>query len=66
MVMPLWDDNPLKLPKWPVVTWGLIIANIAVFILQVATPQYNYLVASFAITPANITGVPIMKPPILP
>jgi membrane associated rhomboid family serine protease len=66
MVMPLWDDNPVRLPKWPVVTLGLIIANIAAFILQVATPQYNYLVASFAVTPANITGVPIMKPPILP
>jgi hypothetical protein len=36
MVMPLWDDNPLKLPKLPVVTWGLIAAKLAVFIFAVA------------------------------
>ena len=32
MVMPLWDDSPLKLPKLPLVTWGLIAANILVFV----------------------------------
>ena len=32
MVMPLWDDSPLKLSRLPVVTWGLIAANVLVFI----------------------------------
>ncbi len=40
MVMPLWDDNPLKLPKWPVVTWGLIVLNVAVFIFESVAPQF--------------------------
>jgi len=66
MVMPLWDDNPLKLPKWPIVTWGLIAANIAVFVFQLVTPQPEYLSFAFGVTPANITGVPITKMPVPP
>ena len=34
MVMPLYDDNPLKLPRLPLVTWGLIVANVVVFALE--------------------------------
>jgi membrane associated rhomboid family serine protease len=61
MVMPLWDDSPLKLPKLPLVTWGLIAANILVFVFQALTPvpAERALVASFALTPANVTGMPI-------
>lgn len=66
MVMPLWDDNPLKLPKWPVVTWGLVIANVAVFIFQVPTPQPEYLSFVYGVTPANITGAPITKMAVAP
>ena len=36
MVMPLWDDSPLTLPKRPIVTWGLIVANMVVFVVEVA------------------------------
>ena len=36
--MPLWDDNPLKLPKLPMVTWGLIVANVVVFTFTAAAP----------------------------
>lgn len=66
MVMPLWDDNPLKLPKWPVVTWGLIVANIAVFIFQLVSPQSDYWSTLLAVTPANISGVPIAPMPVSP
>jgi hypothetical protein len=38
MVMPLWDDSPLKLPKLPLVTWGLIVANTVVFVVEAAAP----------------------------
>ncbi len=31
MVIPLWDDSPLRLSKLPLVTWGLMLANVAVF-----------------------------------
>src|SRR5664279_497640 len=65
MVMPLWDDSPLKLPKWPVVTWGLIVVNVAVFIFETVAPQYQYLAMALAMTPGNITGAPIM-PPLVP
>jgi membrane associated rhomboid family serine protease len=60
MVMPLWDDNPLRLPKLPVATWGLIGINTLVFILTAAAPDSAQLTfMNFALTPANITGTPI-------
>ncbi|MBI3702861.1 MAG: rhomboid family intramembrane serine protease [Rhizobiales bacterium] len=65
MVMPLWDDSPLKLPKWPVVTWGLIVLNVAVFIVESVAPHYEYVAMAFAMTPGNITGTPI-SPPLVP
>jgi rhomboid family protein len=61
MVMPLWDDSPLKLPKLPLVTWGLIAANTLVFVFQALTPAQSEhaLLAAFALTPANLTGTPV-------
>ena len=57
MVMPLWDASPLKLPKWPVVTWGLIAANVAVFIFSVAaSSEIQAKLLTFAVTPALLTG----------
>jgi membrane associated rhomboid family serine protease len=57
MVMPLWDASPLKLPKWPFVTWGLIAANVAVFIVTVAaSPEIQAKLLAFAVTPALLTG----------
>jgi rhomboid family protein len=67
MVMPLWDDSPLKLPKWPIVTWGLIGANVLVFIFTAtASPEMRIAITHFAVTPANITGAPINPTPIPP
>ena len=66
MVMPLWDDNPLDLPKLPIVTWGLVALNVLVFVVEAALPQYEYIFMAFAATPANITGVPITYPLIPP
>jgi membrane associated rhomboid family serine protease len=67
MVMPLWDDNPLKLPKLPIVTWGLIVANVLVYIFTAAAaPEMSPAIMNFALTPANITGVPINPTPIPP
>ncbi len=60
MVMPLWDESPLKLPKWPVVTWGLIVANMLVFIVEAAaSPALEAKLIAFAVIPANLTGVPL-------
>lgn len=56
MVMPLWDDNPLKFPRLPIVTWGLVAANILVFIFQAATPANLQSVFDlFALTPASLS-----------
>ena len=32
MVVPIYDDNPFTQPVKPVVTWGLIAANVLVFL----------------------------------
>jgi len=67
MVMPLWDDSPLKLPKLPVVTWVLIAANVLVFGYTAAAPDnLQPAILNFAMTPGNITGVPINPTPVPP
>jgi len=67
MVMPLWDDSPLKLPKLPLVTWGLIVANIVVFVVEAAAPaSWQAAFDAFAMTPTNITGAPINLTPVPP
>jgi membrane associated rhomboid family serine protease len=48
------------------VTWGLIALNVAVFIGQSISPHYESLAMAFAMTPGNITGVPISPPPVPP
>ncbi len=54
MVIPLWDDNPLKLPKRPIATWGLIVANVAVFIFELTAPPGT--LDAYALVPAALTG----------
>jgi membrane associated rhomboid family serine protease len=57
MVMPLWDDNPFSLPRFPFVTWGLILANVLVFVLEVSMPpDVQTAIDSFALTPSVLTG----------
>jgi len=57
MVFPLYDDNPFKRAKVPYVTWGLILLNVGVFLLELGTTDnaVKALLASFAATPAAIT-----------
>lgn len=64
MVMPLWDESPLKLPRWPLVTWGLIAVNVVVFAAQSLVPDGGTIATLFAVTPADITGTPA-NPPII-
>lgn len=65
--MPLWDDNPLMLPKLRLVTWGLIVANVLVYIFTASTPpEMLPAIMNFALTPANVTGVPINATPVAP
>jgi membrane associated rhomboid family serine protease len=39
--MLLWDSSPLKLPKLPIVTWSLIVANVAIFIVEAAASPHS-------------------------
>jgi membrane associated rhomboid family serine protease len=56
MVMPLWDENPFKRAAFPFVTFGLIAANVAIFIyeLTLSDEALKELFVTFGVTPAAI------------
>jgi membrane associated rhomboid family serine protease len=56
MVFPLYDDNPLKLPKTPFVTWSLIALNVFIFLVQAGSdePRALSILLSFGAVPAAI------------
>ena len=54
--MPLYDDNPFKLPHSPVVTWSLIGANIFAFLLEVGSGSPTYIAHRFGVIPAAVIG----------
>jgi membrane associated rhomboid family serine protease len=57
MVMPIYDDNPFKLPHRPLVTWGLIIVNVVVFFSEFSGASgAQAVVDSYGLTPAALTG----------
>ncbi len=56
MVMPIYDDNPFKLPHRPVVTWALIAVNFVVFFLELGTEDTQEMLNNFGLTPALLTG----------
>jgi len=56
--VPISDDNPLRVIRWPVVTVLLIAANVIIFLLEL-TPTGQHVAASFAIVPTELFGVRI-------
>lgn len=57
MVMPLYDDNPFRLPHRPIVTWSLIGVNLLVFLAEIgATGNPGEMVYHFGLTPAALFG----------
>jgi membrane associated rhomboid family serine protease len=58
MVMPLYDDNPFTPPVKPLVTWGLIAANLLVFIYEMGAGQLalTRVIDTYSLTPAALTG----------
>jgi membrane associated rhomboid family serine protease len=59
MVFPLYDNNPFAFKSPPYVTWGLIAANVIVFlcIVSIVDPSLNFRTAdnlSLAFTPAAV------------
>jgi membrane associated rhomboid family serine protease len=58
MVLPLYDDNPFKLPVRPIVTWLLILTNILVFLVEMSGGDDDAQILSnaFGVTPASLLG----------
>src|SRR5437762_10404618 len=69
MVMPLYDDNPFRLPHRPVVTWSLIGLNILVFLAEItAAAGSGPMISRYGVTPAAFIGEEIVSgalPPVL-
>ena len=56
MVMPIYDDNPFRLPHRPIVTWLLIVANIGMFLLEWAVGP-GTAAEALGLTPAALSGL---------
>jgi membrane associated rhomboid family serine protease len=56
MVMPLYDDDPLRPAIRPFVTWSLIALNIVVFILEFAAADVDAIAIRAGIIPAAVLG----------
>ncbi|MGH6771855.1 MAG: rhomboid family intramembrane serine protease [Xanthobacteraceae bacterium] len=56
MVMPLYDDNPFKLPQAPVVSWSLIGANLIIFMIEIGADRPALVVQQFGVIPAAVIG----------
>jgi len=61
MVVPLYDDNPLRLPHRPIVTWGLIAFNILIFLAEIGVvPVPDGMFAQLGVTPVTFVGNNVM------
>ena len=57
MVMPLYDDNPFRLPHRPIVTWSLIGVNFLVFLAEIGgSNNSGEMVCHFGLTPGALFG----------
>jgi membrane associated rhomboid family serine protease len=57
--IPLSDDNPLRSVRFQWVTIGLIVVNVATFLLQY-TPDGEAAIASFALIPSELFQSPLL------
>jgi membrane associated rhomboid family serine protease len=66
MVFPLYDDNPFKLPVKPIVTWLLILANFAVFAVELGGGDNGTqaIANAFGVNPTALLGG-TSPPPVL-
>jgi len=57
MVVPIYDDNPWRLPHRPIVTWGLIALNIVIFLAELGiVPVPDGLFAQLGVMPVTFLG----------
>lgn len=62
MFVPIYDDNPLRSIRFPIVTVGLIALNVVIYLLEL-TPQGQVMAASFAIVPSELFQVGVFGGP---
>jgi membrane associated rhomboid family serine protease len=61
MVVPIYDDNPWRLPHRPIVTWGLIALNILIFLGEIGiVPVPDGIFARLGVTPDTFLGNSVM------
>jgi membrane associated rhomboid family serine protease len=56
MVMPIYDDNPFRLPHRPIMTWGLIATNMIIYFGEVTADSPQAVIRTFGLTPAALIG----------
>jgi membrane associated rhomboid family serine protease len=58
MVVPIYDDNPFGPPVKPMITWGLIAVNFAIFLYEMGAGQLalDRMIDTFSLTPAALIG----------
>ncbi|HVY43079.1 MAG TPA: rhomboid family intramembrane serine protease [Hyphomicrobiaceae bacterium] len=62
MFVPIYDDNPLRTIRAPFITILLIVANTAIYLVEMS-PQGQLAAASFAIVPSELFRVGIFGGP---
>jgi membrane associated rhomboid family serine protease len=68
LFLPLHDQNPIRHVKFPFVTYGLLAANVIVFLIQLSTGAgFDDFAITFAAIPSSAwAGAPIDRFPGLP
>jgi membrane associated rhomboid family serine protease len=57
MVMPLYDDNPFKLPHKPVMSWSLLCITIIAYVLEFSINDDPLVTVNrWGLLPASLTG----------
>jgi membrane associated rhomboid family serine protease len=67
MVVPIYDDNPFRLPHRPIVTWGLIGLNVLVFLAETGVVHIpDGFLSRFGVTPAAFLGNSVLPDLMMP
>ena len=61
MVVPIYDENPWRLARRPIITWGLIVLNILIYLAESGVvPVPDGMLTRLALTPATFLGNSVM------
>jgi len=61
MVVPIYDENPWRLPHRPIITWGLIVLNIVIYLAESGVvPVPDGMLTRLALMPVTFLGNNVM------